>query len=109
MNIFPIIAAACPELGTNPVRFYEGVAPQEEVFPYATYQYVRAIPFNDLAGFAGETVTIQVDVWGREDSRTLAKKMRVALNNHGYVTFWDSSREDGLSRTTFQFQVIQNG
>lgn len=107
MSLFPIIAAACPELGTNPVRFYEGVAPQESAFPYATWQVVGGTPSNDLAGHAHDQIRYQIDVWGRTETRTLANAMRAALDSHGYVVWFDSSREEDLYRTTFHFEVIE--
>ena len=109
MIFWPLIAAACPELGTDPVRLYEGVAPHEETFPYATFQYVRTTPINNLHGSAYDEMTLQFDVWARTptESRQIADKIRATLNTSGYMVFYESSREEDLARTTIQFQFIQ--
>lgn len=105
MNPYPVIAAA-----VSPVKVFEGIAQQGTPLPYATFQYIGAQPINDLEGHVADQVKLQIDVWAKtgSESRQLAKSIRLALNSYGYVTYYESVKEqDYLHRTLFHFSFIE--
>lgn len=115
MNLFPLIKQnpACTALlGDNPVRFFEfGTAPQLETLPYATFQLINGTPYNKLTDPAeADQITYQIDAWAKTASelKAVANAIRQAIENDGYITFYNSGRDDesGLYRSTTRFQSI---
>ena len=91
-TLFELIAAGAPSLGSDPVRFYEGVAPEAQL-PYATWQTLSATPFNYMAGAPStDLVKVQIDVWAASatEARTTARQVRRSIDSTYRITFMQS-------------------
>lgn len=115
MSVFSLVkgSSTCTALlGDSPVRFFEfGSAPQLETLPYATFQEINGTPFNQLEGAAeADQISYQIDAWAKApgEVRAVANAIRSALENDGYIVFFNSGRDDesGLFRSTFRYQQI---
>jgi hypothetical protein len=103
--MFPPIFTVCAAdpavtalLGAAPVRLYPfGEAPQDTVYPYATWQIITGSPDNYLAGRPdADGYTLQVDVYAGTGSaaRAVTKALRDAIEPHAYITRWGGEGRD---------------
>ena len=110
-TLFELVAAGAPSLGSDPVRFYEGVAPAAEL-PYATWQTLSATPFNYLAGAPStDLCKVQIDIWAASatEARTTARQVRRAIDSTYQITFMASGydAESREYRTTLHVVIPQ--
>ena len=98
MNLFALVKAGVPQLGTNPVRFFEfGTAPTLTTPPYATWQELLGTPLNFLEGNPStDSVKVQIDAWAASaaECRALARSIRRALDQHGTFTFYQNAWDE---------------
>lgn len=112
MNLFALVSGIAA-LGSNPVRFFDGIAPAGTEAPYATWQEVARIPDNLMDGnSAFDRVTLQLDVWATtgSEARSIARQLRQALKAAGYITAWREeppTQDSELFRVSFDFSLIE--
>lgn len=111
----PIFAAinvpavrALLQVGQGEVRFYSfGRAPQNPVYPYATWQIVGGSPENFLGDRPDiDGGTVQVDVFAKtaESARAVVEALRIAIEAVAYVTFLhDETRDPDTNSYSFGF------
>ena len=109
MNLFALVKTGVPQLGTNPVRYFEfGTAPTLATPPYATWQELTGTPLNFLEGRPStDSVKVQIDVWATTatECRTVARAIRRALDPHGTFSFYQNSwdEESRLCRSILHY------
>lgn len=85
-------------------RVYRRVIPQSSaapVLPAITYQYISAIPTQDVCGDGGEEVAdyrIQINVWDLESKgptafETLCRQVRAAMAELNPLVVWDGQTD----------------
>jgi len=95
-SLFELVKAGAPALGSNPCRFFEGLAPDSRK-PYATWQMLSALPFNYLAGAPDtDLLKVQIDVWADSptEARTTARQVRRAIDSTYLITFMQSGYDE---------------
>lgn len=105
--------AACQtHFGSNPMRFYPDVMPQNPTYPAAVYQQIGGAPVNSFDGIdALDNPLIQIDVYGatKKAAEDAAKAMQDAIDaaaNLGSIL--ESKRsgyEDGLDPRPYRVSM----
>lgn len=96
-------------LGGKLPRLYPfGEAPQDMLMPYSTYQMIGGAPFNTLTVPEADSISIQVDVFGRSQTEVFSAfhALRNAVQRHAYVTGYNiNGREDDTKLWRMSFDV----
>ena len=74
-----------------------GLAPEELMYPYATWQTVGGEPSNTLScNPDSDKFILQVDVWGLTSAqvRTVTEQIRDAIQGVSYITRWGNQKRD---------------
>jgi hypothetical protein len=108
------ICAASPAvttlIGSNPIRLFPfGLAPQDVVKPYVTWQTIAGSPENYLGSLPdADSWSVQVDVWSLDAATVLqiAQALRDAFEPVAYITGWgNQSREPETKLYRYNFTV----
>lgn len=88
--IFTLLSAApavAALVGTDPVRIFRKVAPQQTERPYIVWRVIYGAPSNPITGRPGmDNFRVQVDCVANTDDAVLAlaKAVQDELEQHGY-------------------------
>lgn len=93
-------------------RIYRGNAGDNAVAPYAVWDTITGVPYNNLSGAVSDRYTVSVDVFSRneQESDTLSETVRNAMETVGQVQNIQSlGRDDAkLWRYTMDVDIFKN-